>query len=87
MRLLREPHRPLQVAEMAPNRLLATGVVGFVVSMLGCVTPASVAVLAAVGVSGSIGWLDYVLLPAMTGFAALAVYAVVCRRRRVKASL
>lgn len=67
---------------MPQNRLLATGIVGFVVSMLGCVTPALVAVLAALGVSGSMGWLDYILLPAMALFAALVVYAVVCRFRR-----
>ena len=53
--------------------------------MLGCVTPALVALLAAVGVSGSMGWLDYVLLPAMAVFAGLTIYAVVCRRRRANA--
>ena len=73
------------MARMAPNRLLATGITGFVLSMLGCVTPALVALLAAVGVSGSMGWLDYVLLPAMAVFAGLTIYAVVCRRRRANA--
>ena len=67
---------------MAQNRLLATGIIGFIISMLGCVTPVLVALLAALGVSGSMGWLDYFLLPAMAIFAALAVYALVCRRRR-----
>lgn len=60
---------------MAQNHLLATGLIGFVVSMLGCVTPALVAVLAILGVSGGMGWLDYILLPAIALFAALAVYA------------
>jgi mercuric ion transport protein len=67
---------------LAQNRLLATGIIGFVVSMLGCVTPVLVALLAALGASGSMGWLDYVLLPAMAVFAALAGYALVCGRRR-----
>ena len=67
---------------MGQNRLLATGILGFVVSMLGCVTPGLVALLAVLGVSGSMGWLDYILLPAMVIFAALAGYALVCRRRR-----
>jgi len=67
---------------LAQNRLLATGIIGFVVSMLGCVTPGLVALLAVLGVSGSMGWLDYILLPAMVIFAALAGYALVCRRRR-----
>jgi len=67
---------------LAQNRLLATGIIGFIVSMLGCLTPVLVALLAALGVSGSMGWLDYLLLPAMAIFAGLAGYALVCRRRR-----
>ena len=35
--------------------------------MLGCVTPALVALLAAIGLSGSLGWLDPVLLAAIGG--------------------
>jgi mercuric ion transport protein len=72
---------------MAPKRLLATGIIGFVLSMLGCVTPILVALLAAIGISGSVGWLDYVLLPAMAAFAGLTIYAVMCRRRGVNVSL
>ena len=72
---------------MARNRLVATGIIGFVLSMLGCVTPALVALLAAVGVSGTLGWLDYVLLPAMAVFAGVTIFAVVCRRRRANAPL
>ena len=72
---------------MASNRLLATGMIGFILSMLSCVTPALVVLLAAVGVSGSMGWLDYLLLPAMAVFAGLTIYAVVCRRRRIKTTL
>jgi mercuric ion transport protein len=66
---------------MPRSRLLAAGVVGFVVSMLGCVTPGLVLLLAALGISGSMGWLDYILLPAMAIFAVLIVYAMVSRRR------
>ena len=54
---------------MTQTRLLATSIIGFAVSMLGCVTPALVALLAALGVSGSMGWLDYTCLPAMAVFA------------------
>ena len=72
---------------MARNRLLVTGIVGFVVSMLGCVTPGLVLLLAAVGISGSMGWLDYVLLPAMAIFAALVVYAIVAHRHRQQTSI
>jgi mercuric ion transport protein len=67
---------------MTRNRMLVTGIVGFLVSMLGCVTPALVGLLAAFGATGSMGWLDYVLLPAMAIFIALIVYAILYRRRR-----
>jgi mercuric ion transport protein len=50
--------------------------------MLGCVTPALVALLAALGVSGSMGWLDYILMPGMAVFAAVTGYAIFCRFRR-----
>jgi mercuric ion transport protein len=62
---------------MVRDRLLITGIVGFVVSMLGCLTPGLVVMLAAIGLSGSMGWLDYLLLPAMAIFAALIVCAIV----------
>ncbi|MGH7039001.1 MAG: mercury resistance system transport protein MerF [Stellaceae bacterium] len=64
------------------NRLLATGLIGFAASMLGCLTPALVALFAALGISGSAGWLDYVLMPAMAAFAAITAYAILCRLRR-----
>lgn len=71
---------------MAQNRLLATGIIGFAVSMLSCVTPALVAILVALGVSGSMGWLDYILLPAMALFASLTAYAIICRFHRRQTS-
>lgn len=67
---------------MAQNRLLAAGIIGFIVSMLGCVTPGLVVLLAALGVSGGMGWLDYILLLAMAIFAGLTGYALVYQRRR-----
>jgi mercuric ion transport protein len=67
---------------MAKSRLLVAGIVGFVLSMLGCVTPGLVVLFAALGVSGSMGWLDYILLPAMAIFAVLIGYAMVSRRYR-----
>ena len=72
---------------MVRDRLLITGIVGFVVSMLGCLTPVLVVMLAAMGVSGSMGWLDYLLLPAMAIFAALIVCAVIHNKRRHRVSI
>ena len=66
---------------MTRTRLLATGIIGFLVSMLGCMTPVLVGLLAVLGVSGSMGWLDYVLLPAMAAFAGLTVYALIRGKR------
>jgi hypothetical protein len=43
---------------MKQNRLLATGIIGFIVSMLGCLTPVLVALFVLLGISGSMGWLD-----------------------------
>jgi mercuric ion transport protein len=80
--LRRAPARPVEFV-MTRTRLLATGIIGFLVSMLGCVTPVLVGLLAVLGVSGSMGWLDYVLLPAMAALAALIVCALI-RRKRVQ---
>ena len=64
------------------DRLLVTGIVGTVIAALCCFTPVLGVLLGAVGVSAALGWLDFVLLPALAGFAGLIVYAVVRRRRR-----
>ena len=62
--------------------LLVTGIVGTVIAALCCFTPVLGVLLGAVGVSAALGWLDFVLLPALAVFAGLTVYAVVRRRRR-----
>jgi hypothetical protein len=54
--------------------------------MPGSVTPGLVAVLTVVGISGSAGGLDCILLPAMALFAALAVHAIVRRRQHSRMS-
>src|SRR5215469_17272971 len=41
---------------------------------------------APIGISGSIGWLGCVTLPAMAIFVSLVVYAVLSSRRRVRPS-
>ena len=54
--------------------VLRLGVVGALVAAVCCFTPLLVALLATVGLSALTGWLDFVLLPALAIFAALAVY-------------
>lgn len=64
------------------DKLLLTGIGGTVIAVLCCTTPLLVVLLGAVGMSAVLGWLDFVLLPALAIFAGLTVYALVRRRRR-----
>lgn len=48
------------------------GIVGALVACLACATPASVVILATIGLGAWSGRLDAVLVPALVGFAALA---------------
>lgn len=64
------------------DKTLLTGIVGTVVAALCCFTPLLVVLLGTVGLSAALGWLDYVLLPALAAFAGLTVYALARRRRR-----
>ena len=50
------------------------GIVGAAAVGLCCATPILVVPLAAVGLSALTGYLDYVLLPAIAIFIAIAVY-------------
>ena len=67
---------------MNDKTLLGIGIGGTVVAALCCFTPILVVLLGAVGLSAALGWLDYVLLPALAFFIGLTIYAVYRRRRR-----
>ncbi|WP_417525772.1 mercury resistance system transport protein MerF [Marinovum sp.] len=60
--------------------LLKVGLIGTVVVALCCVTPVLVILLGAVGLSALLGWLDYVLLPALALFIGIMIYALWRRR-------
>ena len=62
---------------MGNSKLLKFGLVGSIIAALCCFTPLLVVLLGAVGLSAAIGWLDYVLLPALFIFVALTIYALV----------
>ncbi len=66
---------------MDNNRLLGTGIVGTALAAVCCFTPALVVLLGAVGLSAWLGWLDYVLFPALGAFGLLTVYALYHRRK------
>lgn len=56
--------------------LLKFGVIGAVVAALCCFTPILVVLFAAVGLSWAVGYLDYVLFPALFIFLGITAYAV-----------
>ncbi len=67
---------------MKDQKLLRAGVIGSVVLALCCFTPLLVVLLGAVGLSAWLGWLDFVLLPALVLFLCITAYALVCMKRR-----
>ncbi len=67
---------------MRDDRLLKYGAIGTVIVAIGCFTPVMVVLLGAVGLSAALGWIDYVLFPALALFIGLTVYAVWRRQRR-----
>ncbi len=71
------------MSEKDDRKLITTGIVGTVVAALCCFTPVLVLLLGAVGLSAVLGWIDYVLLPALAFFIALTGYAVWRRQRRL----
>lgn len=69
---------------MKNSNLLKTGVVGSVVVALCCFTPVLVVLLGVVGLSAMVGWLDYVLIPALIFFVGLTIYALWRRNQRIQ---
>lgn len=70
---------------MSDNRLLATGIVGTVLAALCCFTPVLVILFGAVGLSALVGYLDFVLLPALAIFIGITIYAI-WRKAKVQPS-
>jgi mercuric ion transport protein len=64
-----------------PKTLLRVSVVGTVLVALCCFTPILVILLGTVGLAALTGYLDYVLLPALTFFIGLTIYAVWRKQR------
>ena len=67
------------------DTLLRSGIIGTTVVALCCFTPVLVVLLGAIGLSAWLGWLDFVLFPALAYFLALTGYALWRRRRAVRA--
>ncbi len=67
---------------MNDKKLLGIGIGGTAVAALCCFTPILVVLLGFVGLSAALGWLDYVLFPALAFFIGLTIYAVYRRQKR-----
>ena len=70
---------------MRTTKLLRVGAIGTVITAICCFTPALVIIVVAIGLSAVVGWLDYVLYPALAVFAGITVYALIRRRREKSA--
>ena len=65
---------------MNDRTILRTGLIGTAVAALCCFTPILVVLGGFVGLSAIVGWLDYVLFPALFFFIALTVFGLYRRR-------
>lgn len=63
--------------------ILKTGIIGSIIAAIRCATPILVIVLGATGLSAWLGWIDYVLLPALVLFLGLAAHGLWRRQRAV----
>jgi mercuric ion transport protein len=67
---------------MNDKKLLKTGVIGTVLVALCCFTPVLVILFGVVGLSALVGYLDYVLFPALGVFIIITIYALIRRARQ-----
>jgi mercuric ion transport protein len=67
---------------MNDKSLLKVGVIGTIIVALCCFTPVLVILFGVVGLSAIVGYLDYVLFPALAVFVMITIYAVIRRARK-----
>ena len=70
---------------MKDDKLLKVGVIGTVIAALCCFTPILVVLVGIVGLSAIVGYLDFVLYPALGFFILITIYALIRHRRRNQA--
>tara|TARA_B100000315_G_C14350854_1_gene483930 strand:- start:79 stop:294 length:216 start_codon:yes stop_codon:yes gene_type:complete len=63
------------------KNLLKVGIIGTVISALCCFTPLLVVLLGVAGLGALTGYLDYILLPALSIFIIIVIYAFVQKQR------
>lgn len=67
---------------MNDKKMLQFGIFGTIIAALCCFTPVLVVLFGVVGLSAAIGYLDYVLFPALAFFVLLTIYALWRRQSR-----
>ncbi|MFQ5582729.1 MAG: mercury resistance system transport protein MerF [Mariprofundaceae bacterium] len=60
---------------MKKGTLQKTGIIGSAIAALCCFTPVLVILFGTIGLAAWVGYLDYVLMPALVFFVGLTVYA------------
>lgn len=66
---------------MKDTTVLKTGIIGSLIAAICCATPILVIALGALGLSAWLGWVDYVLIPALVLFLAITAYGLWRRQR------
>ncbi len=66
---------------MNDRKILATGFVGTVIAIICCFSPILVLLLGVIGLTAWVGWLDYVLFPALALFVGILAYGLWLRTR------
>lgn len=66
---------------MKDATILRTGIISSAIAAICCATPILVIILGALGLSAWLGWLDYVLLPALAIFLGLTAFGFWHRQR------
>ena len=69
---------------MKNRTLIRTGIAGTAIAMLCCLTPVLTLLFGVIGLAAWLAWADYVLLPALLMFMAIAAFDFY-RARRSKA--
>jgi len=77
------PRKRFSVDAVQDRAILVTGLIGAAAAALCCFTPVLVVLAGVVGLSAIVGYLDYVLLPALIFFFGLTIYAMRRRQARV----
>lgn len=66
---------------MKDSTIIKTGFTGSVIAAICCFTPILLILFGALGFSAWLGWIDYVLLPALALFLGLTAYGFWRRQR------